>query len=221
MARKRGGLAGIWDRNKKIIKPLVEVGATFLAGGNPLAGAAAGAAMEGFDRPGKGGVGFDVGRGAVGGLKGYGAGQLGNVAQAGLSNLFTAQAAPAAAQATVPSNIPTTKNFLGMSAKDWLSIIGQGGIGALNYGQQQNRAKLDQRELEERIRQFNLEEARRAREEALRNQDRERLLGIASEREKELAPVRDMLAQAILGGQNKLFGGSITQGMVRPGTRYL
>lgn len=75
MARKRGGLAGIWDRNKQIIKPLVSTAAGFL--GSPALGAAVGAAMGGLDRPGKSGIGFDVKQGAIGGLQGYGAGQLG------------------------------------------------------------------------------------------------------------------------------------------------
>lgn len=76
MARKRGGLAGIWDRNKKIIKPL----ATGLAGvlGTPALGAAVGAAMGGLDREGKGGIGFDLKRGAMGGVQGYGMGKLGS-----------------------------------------------------------------------------------------------------------------------------------------------
>lgn len=75
MARKRGGLAGFWDRRKGIITPV----ATGLAGlfGGPLAGAAVGAAMRGFDRPGQGGIGVDLGRAARGGLEGYGMGSLG------------------------------------------------------------------------------------------------------------------------------------------------
>lgn len=75
MARKRGGVAGIWDRNKKIIKPA----ATFLAGtfGTPALGAAVGAAMSGLDREGKSGIGFDLKKGAIGGVQGYGMGRLG------------------------------------------------------------------------------------------------------------------------------------------------
>jgi len=75
MARKRGGLAGFWDRKKGIITPV----ATGLAGlfGGPLAGAALGAAMRGFDRPGQGGIGVDLGQAARGGLEGYGMGSLG------------------------------------------------------------------------------------------------------------------------------------------------
>lgn len=75
MAKKRGGLAGIWDRNKKIIKPV----ATGLAGliGTPALGAAVGAAMGGLDRPGKSGIGLDVGGALKGGVSGYGMGKVG------------------------------------------------------------------------------------------------------------------------------------------------
>lgn len=71
MARKRGGLAGLWDRNKGAIKTLAPAALSFIPGvGIPLA-AAAGAAMEGFDRPGKAGIGFDPFKGAMGGAKGF------------------------------------------------------------------------------------------------------------------------------------------------------
>jgi hypothetical protein len=75
MARKRGGLAGIYDRNKKIIKPV----AAGLAGmlGTPALGAAVGAAFGGLDREGKKGIGLDLGGAAKGGLAGYAAGSAG------------------------------------------------------------------------------------------------------------------------------------------------
>jgi len=78
MARKRGGLAGIYDRNKKIIKPLAAGAAGMF--GSPLLGALVGSAMGGLDREGKKGIGFDVNKGVQGGLEGYGAGQLGSAA---------------------------------------------------------------------------------------------------------------------------------------------
>jgi len=84
MAKKRGGLAGLYDRNKGIIKKAAPV----LAGmvGGPLAGAAVGAAMRGLDREGKSGIGFDVGQGVRGGLEGYAGGAAGK----GLKGMFTA-----------------------------------------------------------------------------------------------------------------------------------
>lgn len=78
--RKRGGLAGIFDRNKNIITPVVS-GALGLV--NPALGAAAGAAMRGLDRPGRGGIGLDVGQAVRGGLEGYGAGAAASALKGG------------------------------------------------------------------------------------------------------------------------------------------
>lgn len=78
--RKRGGLAGIWDRNKNVITPVVS-GALGLV--NPALGAAAGAAMRGLDRPGRGGIGLDVGQAVRGGLEGYGAGAAASAVKGG------------------------------------------------------------------------------------------------------------------------------------------
>lgn len=101
MARKRGGLAGFYDRNKGAIQAV----APFVAGavGGPLAGAAIGAAMKGLDREGKGGIGFDLGQGIQGGISGYGAGSLG----AGAKNLFTGAMARRATEKTLSSLAPT------------------------------------------------------------------------------------------------------------------
>jgi hypothetical protein len=101
MARKRGGLAGIWDRNKGVIR----TAATGLAGafGSPLAAAALGAAMRGLDRPGKGGIGLDIGEAARGGLEGYGMGKLGQSARGGLQGLFAPKAAPGGG---LPAELP-------------------------------------------------------------------------------------------------------------------
>ena len=74
MPRKRGGLAGLWDRNKHIIKPIAS-GAGFLAGG-PWGSAAVSGLMGGFDRKGKRGVGFDLGQGVKQGAAGYLGGRL-------------------------------------------------------------------------------------------------------------------------------------------------
>lgn len=73
MARKRGGLAGLYDRNKGLIRTGATIGASLLGG--PLAGAATGAAFRGLDREGKRGIGFDVGQGALGGIEGYAMGR--------------------------------------------------------------------------------------------------------------------------------------------------
>jgi hypothetical protein len=121
MARKRGGIAGFYDRNKKIIKPV----AAGLAGmlGTPALGAAVGAAFGGLDREGKRGIGLDVMGAAKGGLSGYaagsagqslgkmaGIGKVGSLQSAGnkLSGLFTGggKAASGAQAAGVASKSP-------------------------------------------------------------------------------------------------------------------
>jgi len=90
MARKRGGVAGIYDRNKKYIKTLAPIAAGFIPGVGPLVGAALGAAMGG-DTEGKGYFkGFDKGGAVMGGLSGYGGAKLGQAAQGGLAKMFTA-----------------------------------------------------------------------------------------------------------------------------------
>ena len=92
--RKRGGLAGIWDRNKGVITPL----ATLAAGaiGGPAAAAALGAAMGGLDRPGKRGIGLDAGGAVRGGLQGYTMGKVGQYGAGKLKGLFAPTSAAAA-----------------------------------------------------------------------------------------------------------------------------
>jgi len=90
MAKKRGGLAGVWDRNKGVIKKVAPIAAGFIPGVGPAVGAALGAAMGGLDRPGKGGIGLDVGGAVRGGLEGYGGAKLGQAAKGGLAKMFTA-----------------------------------------------------------------------------------------------------------------------------------
>lgn len=103
MAKKRGGLAGIWDRNKGVIKTLAPIALGAIPGvGVPLA-AAAGAAMGGLDRPGKGGIGLDVGGALKGGVTGYLGGQTGKAVAGGVKSLLTAGAkAPSASLAGAP-----------------------------------------------------------------------------------------------------------------------
>lgn len=91
MAKKRGGLAGIWDRNKNIIKPLATGVAGALTGG--VGAAVLGGLMSGLDREGKGGIGFDIGQGAKGAISGYGTGMAG----AGVKGLLTGGTAGAKA----------------------------------------------------------------------------------------------------------------------------
>ena len=102
MARKRGGLAGIWDRNKGIIQKAVPAALSFVPGvGVPLA-AASGALMRGLDRPGKSGIGFDVGQGIRGGLEGAAIGAGTQTLAGGVKGLLTAGAPKAAGGGAAP-----------------------------------------------------------------------------------------------------------------------
>jgi hypothetical protein len=76
-------LAGLYDRNKKIIKPLATGVAGALTGG--VGAAALGGLMSGLDREGKRGIGLDLGKAARGAAEGYGTGMAG----AGLKGLLT------------------------------------------------------------------------------------------------------------------------------------
>lgn len=94
--RKRWGLAGIWDRNKNIIAPLATGVVGAIPGLGPIAAAGLGAAMRGLDRPGRGGVRLDVKQAVRGGLEGYGAGTVGEMARGGASRLLGRGATEAA-----------------------------------------------------------------------------------------------------------------------------
>lgn len=111
MAKKRGGLAGIFDRNKKWLTPVAELaGGAFLG---PAAGAIIGG-LTGFDREGKSGIGFDAKKGALGGLQGYGVGQIGSAGRTGLSKLFGADKAISGASAPVGASGATTAQPMGI-----------------------------------------------------------------------------------------------------------
>lgn len=74
----RGGLAGIWDRNKNVITPIAAGLAGALSGGL-LAPIAVGGLARGLDT-GKRGIGFDAGNAARGALEGAVAGSVGKFA---------------------------------------------------------------------------------------------------------------------------------------------
>ena len=111
MAKKRGGLAGFYDRNKKVIKTVAPIAAGFIPGVGPMVGAALGAAMGG-DREGKGYFkGFDAGGAALGGVTGYIGGKAGQAAGArigqaaqggGLKSLLTGGKAAGSAGPLAP-----------------------------------------------------------------------------------------------------------------------
>lgn len=120
MAKKRGGIAGVWDRNKGVIKTLAPMALGMIPGvGIPLA-AAAGAAMAGFDRPGRRGIGFDPFEGVKGGVTGAASGAAGAGIQRGVAGLFAPKTLPSAAQ-IAGVNVPTV---------DIGSALGLSGAGA-------------------------------------------------------------------------------------------
>ena len=118
MAKKRGGLAGLYDRNKGLFRTAAILGGTALGG--PAGGAAAGAAFRGLDRPGKRGIGFDVGQGLRGAAEGYTIGKTAIGAKQAISKMLAPKAAGMASYnaANVPgigmglgSDPATTGNF--------------------------------------------------------------------------------------------------------------
>lgn len=88
--KKRGGVAGAYDRNKALVQAAAPVLAGLLVPGAQagLAGAITGGLARGVDRPGKGGIGLDLGRAATGALSGAAMGQLGGAAKSGLQGML-------------------------------------------------------------------------------------------------------------------------------------
>ena len=79
--KKRGGVAGAYDRNKELVQAAVPaLAGMFLPGSSALMGALAGGLARGLDRPGKGGIGLDLGQAARGAVTGAALGQLGGAA---------------------------------------------------------------------------------------------------------------------------------------------
>jgi hypothetical protein len=138
MARKRGGLAGLYDRNKKYFKTLAPIALGAIPGvGVPLA-AVAGAAM-GADREGKGyfkGLASREGLegAALGGLTGYMGGKMGQSAARGVKGMLTAGKGAGSASAAGASAGGTGGyqiGFQGIGAPiDGIPSAGFGGFGA-------------------------------------------------------------------------------------------
>lgn len=124
MARKRGGLAGFYDRNKGVLQKIAPIAAG--AFGGPLAGAAVGAAMRGLDRPGKSGIGFDIGEGLQGGVSGYMAGQTGAALKGGIKNLLAPRMAERAGAKGLAAGTKALEGFQVPDLTDYnaLSDIG-------------------------------------------------------------------------------------------------
>lgn len=75
--RKRGGIAGLYDRNKAVVQAAVPTLSGMFIPGGAIAGAVAGGLARGLDRPGKSGIGLDLGQAAQGALTGAALGSAG------------------------------------------------------------------------------------------------------------------------------------------------
>ncbi len=124
MARKRGGLAGVWDRNKKIIKPIATLAAGALTGG--VGGAVVGGLMNGLDREGKGGIGFDVKKGAMGAASGYGMGKIGGALKSGVMNRLASNGLAAAGK-----SLPGMPSMIGTTAGNGMPALSAAAPGAM------------------------------------------------------------------------------------------
>lgn len=164
--KTRGGIAGAYDRNKGLVK----TAATGLAGlfGSPAAATLVGGAIGGLDRPGKGGIGFDVGQAARGAAQGYATGSLGAAVRGAVSPGM------AAGTATIPATrmegatqalksyfqpgaqaLATGAEKAFTFAKDNPALVAsalQGGLGAYQAAQEGVRAQ-QQADLAEQLRQ--------------------------------------------------------------------
>lgn len=127
MARKRGGLAGLYDRNKGLIRTAATIGGSLLGG--PAAGAAIGAAFRGLDREGKSGIGFDIGQGLRGAAEGYATGKLTGAAKSSIGKML----APKLPSVMAPDAIGMTNTMLGGGAGAGAGAGGgiAGGMGAI------------------------------------------------------------------------------------------
>lgn len=127
MARRRGGLAGLYDRNKGLIRTAATIGGSLLGG--PAAGAAIGAAFRGLDREGKRGIGFDVGQGLRGAAEGYATGKLTGAAKSSIGKML----APKLPSVMAPDAIGMTNTMLGGGAGAGAGAGGgiAGGMGAI------------------------------------------------------------------------------------------
>ena len=126
MAKKRGGLAGLYDRNKGLFRTAAILGGTALGG--PAGGAAAGAAIRGLDRPGKRGIGFDVGQGLRGAAEGYTIGKTAVGAKQAIGKMLAPKAA-ALPSLAAPDSLGVVNTMLPSQATTPLATGGMSAIG--------------------------------------------------------------------------------------------
>jgi hypothetical protein len=155
---KRGGIAGLYDRNKAAI-PALQTALAMVPGIGPLISAGIGG-LRGFDREGEGGIGYDVGTGLKGAATGYGAGMAGNALAGGLGKGLAAfktaggglSGVKAAGSSLIPSGVKSLMSGGAdggeggsgkLGAADWLKAV-SGAVGAgLDYKTKQGEAEED------------------------------------------------------------------------------
>ena len=168
--RKRGGVAGFYDRNKNAVIPAADILATML--GVPP-GLVSGLA-KGFDQEGKGGVNFDAldaakgyGQGLVmdkvaggvgnGLLNGLSEGSVGSGIKTGVASIAGTGATKGGVDGAVSTLAGGAKNLMGgggggagsdMSKADWLKV-GAAALGAgLNYSSAKDRLNQEKAQFE-------------------------------------------------------------------------
>lgn len=133
--KKRGGLAGLYDRNKGLIQAAIPTLAGMLIPGvnAMVAGGLAGGLARGLDRPGKGGVGLDFGQAAQGALTGAALGQAGRYlgGKMGIGQGAVAKAAPAATGSYSPEFVGAGRSAGDMAA---MQQVGAGSTTAVTGG---------------------------------------------------------------------------------------
>lgn len=130
MAKKRGGIAGFYDKFKTPLRYGATIGATLLGG--PGAGALTNAAFKGFDRPGRRGIGIDPTQAALGAVEGYG---IGKSAMAAKGLLTGAKAAGATASPMLRQNaIGATGDFFSGTGGAGINPLGTAPSGGEDFG---------------------------------------------------------------------------------------
>lgn len=119
--KRRGGLAGFYDRNKQLIQAgLPTLAGMFIPGGGALAGAITGGLARGLDRPGQGGVALNLGQAARGAATGATLGSLGEK----FSPFKPSMGAPAPAPTPAPTPASTAVTRTSADARGMLAGAG-------------------------------------------------------------------------------------------------
>lgn len=119
--KKRGGLAGFYDRNKQLIQAgLPTLAGMFIPGGGALAGAITGGLARGLDRPGQGGVALNLGQAARGAATGAALGSLGEK----FSPIKPSMGAPAPTPTPASTPSPTAATRTSADARGMLAGAG-------------------------------------------------------------------------------------------------